>query len=410
MGNLQTRQLAANEALFRAGDAGQDVYVVESGRIETYQHLPSGELRHLMIAGPGDLCGERALLGEPHRNATAIATEPTTVSLLNDDALGERIAKADPFVRHLLVAAIERCEELQHTAVAPTADAVMPEAAPAVPGNAAADPYAELRLALSQALVNQELTLHFQPVIRVGDRSVAGFEALLRWIRPTAGRLLPHEFLWLAEETGLIVPIGEWMTGVACASASRLNEIQQAEQPDAAPLFVAINLSPQQCHPRQLQVLERALAAHHLRPRQLRLEISEAALVDQLDNLQEFLSGCKALGVRLTVDNVGGGPSVLPYLRHLPIDTLTLTDALVHDMAQHATSRTVVAAICRLAADLDLDTLAKGVETAQQHESAYSAGFRYAQGFHYGAPMPLEDCARFLQTRARQAAQPSISR
>lgn len=387
------RSLAANEVLFRAGDSGQAVYIVESGRIEVCRSLPSGELEKT-YAGPGDPCGERALLGETRRTTSAVAIEPTVINLLSDAAFADRIARADPFIRHLLLAAIERCDQLRSQDNANTTASQ----------EAGADP-SGLQQALELALANDELRLHFQPIIRISDGSVAGFETLLRWQRPGHGHLLlPHEFLWLAEDTGLIVPIGEWLAGVACAALRQFDAINRALLADAAPLFVSINLSPRQCTPALLGILQRELAACRLKPRQLQLEIDEAALVNGLDALQGFLASCKTQDLRLTVDNVGTGPSVLPYLGRLPLDALKLADSLIHDMSRHDSSRTVVTALCRLGADLDLDTVAKGVETAAQHAAVYAGGFRYAQGFHYAPALDFDHSVQFLRDRARDTA------
>lgn len=399
-----TRQLDAGETLFREGDAGQEAYVVESGNIECYQQLPTGEIRHAGLAGPGELCGERALLGEPHRTTSAIATEPTVVRRLDDDWLGQLLAQTDPVVRRLLLAAFERCDTLQQRAqAAPAATSgVAPPYGGASDGSTTGPD-------LSRALAGNEFRLHFQPVMRLSDGGVAGFEALLRWQQSDGSLALPHEFLGRAEHTGPITAIGEWTLDTACAALRRLSDQRDAASPHEAPLFMAINLSPAQCGPATLKALTRALQSHGLRPRQLRLELGEALLVEQFDRLRAFLAGCRTLGVRLSVDNVGTGPSVLPYLHRLPVDALTLADAFVHDLAQRPDNQPVVAAICRLAADLELDTVAKGVETPPQHAAVYAAGFRYAQGFHYAAAMPLEDAAGFLQKTALPAAEPALS-
>lgn len=399
-----TRHLDAGETLFREGDAGHEAYVVESGNIECYQQLPTGAMRHAGLAGPGELCGEHALLGETHRNTTAVATEPTVVRPLDDDWLSQLLAQTDPVVRRLLLAAFEHCDTLLQRAQ--PAHVATPSV---ITPDADATELPSLSPDLSQALAGNEFRLHFQPVMRLSDGGVAGFEALLRWQRPDGSLALPHEFLGRAEQAGPITAIGEWTLDTACAALRRLSDQREAGSLHEAPLFVAINLSPAQCGPATLKALTRALQHHGLRPRQVRLELGEASLVEQLDRLRAFLAGCRTLGVRLSVDNVGTGPSVLPYLHRLPVDALTLADAFVHDLAQRPDNQPVVAAICRLAADLELDTVAKGVETPQQHAAVYAAGFRYAQGFHYAAAMPLEDAAGFLQKRALSATEPALS-
>jgi EAL domain-containing protein (putative c-di-GMP-specific phosphodiesterase class I) len=172
-----------------------------------------------------------------------------------------------------------------------------------------------------------------------------------------------------------------------------------------------VNLSVRQFDdPQFFQALGNILGAEWLAPRQLRLEINEAQIAPNLAAVEALLARCKALGVKLIIDHFGTGQSALTYLHRLPVDGIKFDEGLIHDMATHDVSLRVAQAVNDLAASLDIDTGAAGVETAEQVVATRAAGFGLAQGFHYAPPLNFDDCASFLKARAASAKKAGLSR
>jgi EAL domain-containing protein (putative c-di-GMP-specific phosphodiesterase class I) len=256
------------------------------------------------------------------------------------------------------------------------------------PGCASAFSDSELRQrkALEQdlhhALERGELELEYQPQIDIATRRMIGIEALLRWQHPERGRIPPDRFIPLAEDKGLIVPIGEWVLEQACAQAVRW------QSAGAPALRISVNVSPVQFHNRDLvgavrRVLERSgLAAHHLE-----LEITERVLMEHTEANLETLRGLKALGVRISIDDFGIGHSSLGYLRRFPFDELKLDRSFIGVLESDASAMAIVRATLNLGRNLGLDAVAEGVETAEQLALLDAEGCRLAQGYFFSPPV-----------------------
>lgn len=387
------RRLAAAEVLFRAGDAGQEAYVIESGAIEIYSDS-SGEHRVLAQLGADDIFGEMALAGDQTRTASARATVATVLRVITHEYLSERLNQADPLLRHLLRVTMARSRQSLQRALGtlPTSEQ------PGVGSNDRELALKRLRMEqdLQRGLSAGEFLLHFQPILRLSDESVAGFEALIRWNRGGQGLVPPIEFIGVAEDSGFIVPLGHWIIESACAGLVSL----QAASPAAAPLFMSINLSIRQfSDPELFPTLQRALARHGLDPGRIKLEVTESLVMNNLEAAQSLLQACKALGAQLAVDDFGTGYSSLSYLHKLPMDTLKLDRSFLRDISGNAASAKIVRAIGSLAADLGMDTVAEGVETAEHGRLLRDIGITYVQGFHYSRPLALEPALAYLRGR-----------
>ncbi|HEX9992592.1 MAG TPA: PAS domain S-box protein [Acidimicrobiales bacterium] len=254
--------------------------------------------------------------------------------------------------------------------------------------------------ALRRALDRHELRLYFQPAVSVGDGRVWGFEALLRWEHPERGILLPGEFLAVAEETGLIVPIGDWVLHQACSQAARWHE----DHPDR-PLTVAVNLSSRQLtHPSLVDDVRGVLALTGLDPSTVVLEITESALMDDVSATEAALRALKGLGVRLAVDDFGTGYSSLSYLRRFPVDVLKVDRVFVAGLGQNPEDSAIVTAVITLAHTLGLSAVAEGVETPGQLAELRHLHCDYAQGFHLARPVPAAAVDELLATFPRRLA------
>jgi diguanylate cyclase (GGDEF)-like protein len=254
-----------------------------------------------------------------------------------------------------------------------------------------------LRNGLRQALERGEFVLHYQPQVDLASGRVAGVEALLRWNRSGEGLVLPGRFIAQAEESGLIVPIGDWVLGEACRQAMAWR------RDGLPPVAVAVNLSGAQFARGEVEeVVERALAASGLPPDGLELELTESILLSNTEQVLAVVRRLKSLGVRLSIDDFGTGYSSLSYLKRFAVDKLKIDRSFVADLLTDADDGAIVRAIVQMAQGLELATIAEGVEDAAVARRLAELGCREAQGYWFARPLPADECAAFLRQRALQ--------
>ncbi|HEY8605987.1 MAG TPA: EAL domain-containing protein [Noviherbaspirillum sp.] len=238
---------------------------------------------------------------------------------------------------------------------------------------------------LRQALANDEFVLHYQPKVHLASGAVVGAEALLRWHSPQRGLVSPAQFVPLAEESGLIVDIGEWVLRSACAQ----NVAWQREGRPTIP--ISVNLSPRQLTRGDIvEVVRGVLDCTGLAPHFLELEITESVVMRDVDQSLETLRRLKALGVRVSIDDFGTGYSSLNYLKRFPVDTLKIDRSFVSDIAVDQDDAAIVKAIISLAHILNLNVVAEGVENEDQHRFLFDNGCDDVQGFHFGRPLAAD--------------------
>jgi diguanylate cyclase (GGDEF)-like protein/PAS domain S-box-containing protein len=239
---------------------------------------------------------------------------------------------------------------------------------------------------LQSALARNELVLHYQPQASI-DGTIVGFEALVRWRHPTRGLIAPRTFIPIAEDSGLIIPIGEWVLRTACREA--------ASWPSS--LSVAINLSPVQFRHGDLPALVHStLLATSLAPSRLELEVTESVLIGDFPRALSVLRRLKALGIRIAMDDFGAGYSSLSYLQSFPFDKIKIDRAFIANLERNPQSSAIVRAVIGLGHGLDLPVIAEGVETEDQRSFLLREACSAIQGFLIGRPLPMEQYARLI--------------
>ena len=246
---------------------------------------------------------------------------------------------------------------------------------------------------LAVALDRRELVLHFQPVIRLTDGGITGMEALLRWERPGHGLMLPAGFIPMAERTGLIIPIGRWVVGEACAQLARWRQ----RYPLAATWRMGVNLSPRQLvDPRLVDEIAAVLRACAVEPDRLVLEVTETMVAQDADAAVELLSRLRGLGVGVALDDFGTGYSSLSNLVRLPVDAIKIDRSFVAHLGSDPLAANVLAAVIRMASGLRMHPVAEGVETAEQAICLRGMGCHLVQGYYFARPMAPKDLEGLL--------------
>ena len=245
----------------------------------------------------------------------------------------------------------------------------------------------ELVTDLRRALEREEFAVYFQPVVRMEDEHIVGVEALVRWIHPTRGLILPGEFIPLAEETGLVVNLDRWVMREAC----RALRAWQEEFPSLGPFTMSLNVSARQLvDPQLTSEVEKIVREAGLDPASLTLEITEGVVMQDVEVTARILKDLKALGLRLAIDDFGTGFSSLSYLRRLPVDVVKIDRSFVTGVASASEEWTLARGIVKLVHGLGFETIAEGVERADQKAHLRALGCKLAQGYYFARPMDEE--------------------
>lgn len=376
-----SERFGAGEVIFSEGDAPTGAFLIETGRIEI-STIQFGEHRVLGELGPGMLLGEMAVIDESARTATARAITPCQLTRIDATQFAERLATADPVVRALLLSQLTRYRaalaKLTGGGEAPSTTAH------GTHDDAHAIDKIRLESELRGAIERRELEVRLQPIEEIETGHIAGYEALVRWQHPLRGDVSPAEFIRLAEETSLIVPIGDYVLERVCDMLVEFRRGGRKPLP-----FIALNVSARQLDdPTLVDRIIEHLHARELPPQRLKLEITESLVLDQ-ERIGALLARCHAVGMPVALDDFGTGFSNLGPLLTLDFDQIKLDASFVRAL-DRPRGVAVVGVVVAMARALGCDLVAEGVETREQREILHRLGCRYAQGWLVGRPATFE--------------------
>ncbi len=251
----------------------------------------------------------------------------------------------------------------------------------------------DLETDLRRAIEREEFRVHYQPIVSLETSSISGFEALLRWQHPARGLVFPTEFIPVAEETGLIVPIGQWILDEAC----RQTRIWQEQIGADKPLAVSVNLSSKQfLQPDLVEQVNQMLLKTGLDPRSLKLEITESVLMENAAEATDRIGQLRDLGVELYMDDFGTGYSSLSYLHRFPVDTLKIDRSFISWVGAQDEDSEIVRTIVELAHNLHMEVVAEGVETEEQVSYLKALQCEYGQGYYFSRPLDAESAGGLI--------------
>lgn len=392
---LRQRVVPAGEVIFREGDPGDFAYIIEAGLVEVTA-LVDGQRVVLNTMGPGSLLGELALVDGRPRSAQAQAREETLLTLITTDQFAARLADADPIVQLLFAVSMRylRAEAAHARGHAESVETALQTESQLGsrfrPRTEAALERIRLESDLRIAIAERQFELHFQPIIDLESGRPCGLEALIRWNSPMRGFVRPDLFIGVAEESALILPIGDWVL------EESIRVLQHLREQFRIPLFMSINIAARQTEdPTLADKITGMLESRGLERSAIKLEIIERALFES-EGARAWGNALADLGLKLALDDFGTGYSSLQYLQEYRFDTLKIDRSFVWGLGNKKNSESLCRTIVDLAASLDMGVVAEGVETTEQAEMLRAMGCQMGQGYHFARPVPLPGVERLL--------------
>lgn len=382
--HLGRKKVAGGEYIFRSGDEGDCAYIIESGVFEVI--APLGD-QVVAFLGEGELFGEIALLDQHPRTASVRALQDATLIEVKRETVAELLDQADPIIRHLLLIVLGRFRSSAAAACISTAGANRPTMADPHGIKLQATERLTLMEDLDYALKSGQLVLFYQPILRLADRSLAGFEALMRWQHPKIGLVAPNNFLPLAEETGQIRQIGLWSIEQACRDWHELKTITTGDR-----VFMSINVSAKQLtHEHFSEHVAEILNRMGTDPHEIKLELTETTIIRNPDLAKRLLQHLADLGCSIALDDYGTGYSGLEHLKTYPFNTLKLDQSFIRDILGTRVILQLVRSSIDMSKSLKLGLVAEGVENEEIALMLGELGCDYAQGYLFAKPMRKEE-------------------
>ena len=396
------------EFVFQWGEPGDSAYVIEEGCVEVLTGEGSGQ-RRIAILTEGAMFGEVALLDRQPRTAAVRTLVPTRLIRIDRSHVEELLLRSDPVIQYLMQLLLARFRSTHDAAglqqqltndSAPDAKSL-----DAVDLHKAAVRTLSLAQDLSDAIDRQQLDLFYQPLLAFDRLQLVGYEALIRWHHPSLGLISPEEFIPLAEKTGLIHRIGQWVMQRAVGDWAELRP-HCVDDVNHRP-FISINLSaPELAGGDVVAAVRACLQVHAMKASELRIELTETIIIQNMEAVAASLQQLRELGIGIALDDFGTGYAGLEYLQSLPFTCLKIDKSFVQQVHQSERSLHIVKAALELARAMGMSAIAEGIESAETGAQLAALGCSHAQGFHFGKPMPKHQIAAWAtQHQVAQAVQ-----
>ncbi len=400
--NCNIRLFSAGETIFTEGSSADKAYIIESGYVEIFVGRGDDSLQ-LSVLGTGDIFGEMGIIDASPRSASAKALCPCRCIVVSAAQVAERIESSSPMVRLFIAMSLHRNRSYNAYLKTLTSPQIaLPCPAVTEKSYAKSHQYqqilADIKLEsdLRRAVENNELSLMYQPLFDLNSRRIVGFESLLRWQCPQRGLVSPQQFIGLAEETSLILPMGEWILEHSCADLRRFQDQLTVLGLGTQDFFMSINISVRQFQ--EADFFDHLLACtqrHGVKPHQIKLEVTERIFLDEVEAI-DSIGKCRAAGFEVSLDDFGTGYSSLNYLERCEIDCLKIDKSFIQKLCSSDRAKILVGSIIDIARKLGLPTVAEGIETPAQMAALRAMGCAVGQGFLFSPPLPLLEALELL--------------
>ena len=362
--------------------------MIESGNVDiVVEYL--GREKTVARLGRGKLFGEMAIIDQRTRMASALASTDCILTIITVEQLHSRLDSLDPVIRLCLdtIAGRLRNAMQSNPMLMPITDE-MPSYDPISP----TVDRLHLENELKSALESDQLCLHLQPILDLASRQTAGFEALVRWNHPGRGLLEPSEFIPIAESSGLIVSVTEWVLNEACRAREALATCSSQKEGQLNNIFISVNLSARDLStPHLAERLLVHVGHYELPPECIKLEITESLLMEAPKVAALALSRCRERGFKVAIDDFGTGLASFGYLQDFQVDGLKIDQRFIANLAHSARDKAIVDSMINLAKSLEMGVIAEGIENEDQANVLSHMGCELVQGFLYSHPAPWKD-------------------
>ncbi|MBI3514926.1 MAG: EAL domain-containing protein [Proteobacteria bacterium] len=396
MTRLYRASYPAGSSVFKQGDIDDRAYIIESGKVEI--STPQGVLA---VLPQSEIFGEMALLDQGARSASARALEDTSLIVIERQQIQNKIDRADPVLRYMLSLLLDRLRSTHRALSGQTFVNDPEESALERAKKIAVDDLHQhairrlnLEREISLAVERKEFFVVYQPIMRLTPFEISGFEALIRWKHPERGMVSPMDFIPVAEETGLIVPIGAMVLDAALGQTE--SWLSKKIGPNS--LSMAINLSARQFFDQSdFEAVLKQVTSSGVPTNQVKLEVTESIIMDNPERVGGILGEIKQTGSLLSLDDFGTGYSSFSYLHQYPFDVLKVDRSFVSRIVGSQRNHDIVRAIVGLAHDLGMEVVAEGIEKDEEAETLRKLGCEYGQGYRFAKPLSADDATAFMQ-------------
>ena len=393
------KEIKAGDIILKQGDEGSHAFIIESGSVEILIEKENNLIQSIGTRGPGTIIGEMALVDNNPRTATIKAVEDSVLLEITKNDFERRLGNSDPVIQMVTQVILARYRDIitraqilgtqNNTSTPEELEKGLVEKTNAV---------ANIKLSneLKNALDNDELELHYQPIIDLKTKNIKGFEALIRWKHDKKGYISPEIFIPLAEDNGQILDISRWVVLKACKTLRKVKDAFNDND-----FFMSVNFSASDFANADFKsYVNYALNESNIKPHEIHLEITERLLMNNPRSARDTIEACRKDGMLISIDDFGTGYSSLSYLHHFPIDILKIDQSFINNMVNDQSALELVKSIITLSHNMGMKIIAEGIETEEQSQILENLNCDQVQGYLDARPMSEDNLILFIQQQS----------